>query len=116
MSAYNRKNITYVDFQSYLEAMEQRLRDDRKEAADRLEADRKEATERLTADRKEAAERQRLAEERLAAERRDFEAKFMEERREARATRNWLIATFITVIIGFSGIFAALLVTIYTIN
>ena len=112
MSAYNRKNITYVDFQSYLEAMEQRLRDDRKESANHLKL----AEERLSADRKEAAERQRLAEERLAAECRDFEAKFMEERREARATRNWLIATFITVIIGFSGIFAALLVTIYTIN
>ena len=98
-------NINTIDFQAYIDRFEQRHREDRQAMEERLAADREASESRLAADRKEASER-------LAAERKDFEAKFVAERAEARATRNWLIATFITLIVGF----ASILVAIFAIN
>ena len=122
MSAYIRKNNRDFDFKEYIDRLEERWREERRESEARLAVDRKEAEMPLTADRKEAAEMHRIERERLSAERkdfinkiteerRDFDKKFAEERKEARATRNWLIATFVSVIIGFGGILMAILAT-----
>ena len=123
MSAYNRRNNNAFDFREYLvqferrteqqyEKMEARLAAERKESEARqnamearLAADRKESEARLAEDRKES-------EARLATDRKESEArqKAMEERLVS--NRNWLMATFFTVLFGLTGIFAAILIAV----
>ena len=86
---------------------------DRKEAAEtlaaafrwaeeRLASDNKRAEKRLASDRKKAEARQRATEERLAQERKDWD-------NVIRTHTRWLVATFVTVLIGVAGFFVALL-------
>ena len=107
-------------------ATEMRLAADRKEAAERLAADRKEAAERLAADRKEAEARQQTTESRLMNERKEAEARQQSsearfaadraaDRNEFISQKRWLIANFLAVVIGMTGIFIALLVAIIAI-
>ena len=131
MNVYNRRNVSTIDFQTYLMNMEQRISDDRKASEARLEADRKESEARLSADRKEAEVRQQATEKRLAQERKEAEDKLIQERKESEARlvqerkeaqqtlnthKNWLIAIFFTVLFGLSGITAAVIIAILTFN
>ena len=81
---------------------EERLAADNKRAEERLAADNKRAEERLAADRKESEARQRATEERLAQERKDWD-------KVVKSHTKWLVATFVTVLIGVAGFFVALL-------
>ena len=125
-----RRNGNTVSFQDYVEridkaAMEREERFDRasKEREDwfkswleKFDLDRKETAERLEKERKAAEEK--LEKDRLAAEGRQqaTEARLMEERKEARREYNsqkfWLIANFIVLFLGLSGIFIAILLAI----
>ena len=101
------------DHQELLAELNAKAEADRKEASEtlaaafkwaeeRLAADRKEASEKLAADRKEAEARQRATEERLAQERKDWD-------KVVKSHTKWLVATFVTVLIGVAGFFVALL-------
>ena len=97
----DRKEANEILAAAYRES-EARLAADRKETAERLAEDSRRAEERLAADRKEAEARQRATEERLAQERNDWD-------KVVKSHTKWLVATFVTVLIGVAGFFVALL-------
>ena len=101
------------EHQELLAKLNAKAEADRKEAAktladafkwaeERLAADNKRAEERLATDRKEAEARQQAAEERLSQERKEWD-------NVRRTQTKWLVATFVTVLIGVAGFYVALL-------
>ena len=115
-----RQQSSIIDFQAYIDRMEERLAADRKETAERLAADRKDTAERLAADRKDSEARIQASYDRLAQERKESEARLIQERKEAQQTlntqKNWLIATFFTVLFGKGAIIVTIVLAILAIN
>ena len=100
-----RLDLLFEQFVERCDRSEADWKEERREMEARIAADRKETAERLAADRKEASER-------LAAERIVFEQEHKESKREFISQKRWLIATFVTVFVGMSSIFAAFVVLI----
>ena len=98
MSIYTRRNNRDSDFREYIDRLEDRWREERKESAERLAQDRKDSEARLAVDRKEA------------------EARLEQDRIEFKAQKYWLIAIFFTVLFGMGGIFAAIVIGILALN
>ena len=101
----NRFDLMFKEYKEKSDREFALWRDERREMDARIAADRKEASDRIERDR--AATEARLAADREAANAR-LQQEIRENKREFAAQRRWLVANFLAVVVGGSGIFAAI--------